>query len=93
MSFLSLPRINFAGFFEADVNTVNNDVRHFDAAKFESRFQTVQKLAEDAKGTIYNGWWNPRGTNAFRLFDCVVCGGADITGTPLIDDPILTLLN
>ena len=72
MSYLGLPRLSFAGLFEADVNTVNNDVRNYDASTFEPRFQTPQEVLPDGKGTIYNGWWNPDGSNAFRLIDCSV---------------------
>jgi hypothetical protein len=70
MSYLGLPRLSFAGLFEADVNTVNNDVRNYDTSTFEPRFQTPQEVLPDGKGTIYNGWWNPDGSNAFRLIDC-----------------------
>lgn len=77
MSYLGLPRLTFSGLFEADVNTVNNDVRNFDVATFEPRFQTVQEPAPDGKGLIYNGWWNPRGFNAFRLLECVATGGVN----------------
>ena len=80
MSYLGLPRLSFAGLFEADVNTVNNDVRNYDASTFEPRFQTPQEVLPDGKGTIYNGWWNPDGSNAFRLIDCSVTGGAGPDG-------------
>jgi hypothetical protein len=91
MSYLSLPRLNFSGLFEADVNTVNNDVRNFDVATFEPRFQTAQEPAPDGKGLVYNGWWNPRGSNAFRLLECVVTGGVDIDGAAIWNDPVLAL--
>lgn len=84
MSYLNLPRLTFAGLFEADVNTVNNDVRNFSVPTFEPRFQTPQRPADDGK-TQYNGWWNPDGSNAFRLLNCVVTGavtGVDTASTP-----------
>ncbi len=74
MSYLSTPRIVFHGQFQADVSTVNNDVRHFSNQDFEERFQDFQKqvLVNGAPQTIWNGWWNPRGSGAFRLSGCVV---------------------
>jgi hypothetical protein len=91
MSYLGLPRLTFSGLFEADVNTVNNDVRNFDVATFEARFQTVQEPAPDGKGLIYNGWWNPRGSNAFRLLECVTTGAVGSDGAVVKDDPALAL--
>jgi large subunit ribosomal protein L33 len=32
----------FSGTFQADISTVNNDVRHFDNTNFEPRFQDLQ---------------------------------------------------
>ncbi|HEV3459753.1 MAG TPA: hypothetical protein VHG32_24665 [Thermoanaerobaculia bacterium] len=75
MSYLNLPRVTFAGFFEADVNTVNNDVRNYDSEVFEARFQ-MRQVAEPGGRTEYNGWWNPDGSNAFRLMECAVTGAA-----------------
>jgi hypothetical protein len=91
MSYLGLPRLTFSGLFEADVNTVNNDVRNFDISTFEARFQTVQRPTPDGKGLIYNGWWNPHGSNAFRLLECVVTGGVGADGAIVKDDPALQL--
>jgi hypothetical protein len=39
MSYLNVVRLAFAGTFQADVSTVNNDVRHFDNASFEPAYQ------------------------------------------------------
>lgn len=91
MSYLNLPRLTFAGLFEADVNTVNNDVRNYDVSTFEPRFQTPQTPDPDGKGTIYNGWWNPTGSNTFRLLDCAVSGGDGPGGRTPQDDPALKL--
>lgn len=66
MSYLNFPRLAFAGTFQADVSTVNNDPRHFDNATFEPYFQDFQHQSQ------YNGWWNPIGTGIFRLSDCKV---------------------
>ena len=63
MSYLTIPRLVFTGGYQADVSTVNNDVRHYDNETFESRFQ----LPSD--GNVMNGWWNPDGTGSFRFFD------------------------
>ena len=68
MSILDLPRLVFSGDFQADVSTVNNDVRHFDRKSFEDRFQQPQT------GPSRDGWWNPSGSGAFRLIDCTVRG-------------------
>ena len=65
-----MPRIAFSGRFQADVSTVNNDVRHYANADFEPRFQEMMKSTP--AGTVMNGWWNPRGTGAFRLVDVTV---------------------
>lgn len=70
MTALHLPRLTFSGDFQADVSTVNNDVRHYDNATFEPRFQEVQE------GATANGWWNPTGSGAFRLLGCTVSGVA-----------------
>jgi hypothetical protein len=67
MSYLNNTRVVFSGTFQADVSTVNNDVRHFDTASWESRFQELQK----PDGT-QDGWWNPVGSGAFRLIGCRV---------------------
>ncbi|MFW5834844.1 MAG: hypothetical protein ACOCYE_12185, partial [Pseudomonadota bacterium] len=67
MSYLSLPRLTFSGRFRCDVSTVNNDVRHFDNATFESRFQKMQTA-----GGPEDGWWNPSGTAAFQFVDVAV---------------------
>ena len=66
MSYLSNLRMVFAGDFQADVSTVNNDVRHYDNKTFETRFQKFQQ------GRVLNGWWNPIGSGAFRLINCKV---------------------
>lgn len=62
MSYMTLPRLAFSGRFQADVSTINNDVRHYDSASFEPRFQLPQESR-----TVLNGWYNPDGTGAFHL--------------------------
>jgi hypothetical protein len=66
MSYLDRVRLVFYGDFQADVSTVNNDVRHYDNATFEPRFQDA------SAGAVENGWWQPNGSNAFRLIGCRV---------------------
>ena len=67
MSYLNATRLVFHGTFQADVSTVNNDVRHYDNASWEARFQDFPK----PDGTE-DGWFNPIGSGAFRLIGCRV---------------------
>jgi hypothetical protein len=71
MSSLNNVRTVFNGRFQADVSTVNNDVRHFDNSTFEASFQEFQSNRE-----VWNGWWNPPGSGAFRFLGCRVVAGA-----------------
>lgn len=86
MSYLHPIRLSFAGTFQADVSTVNNDVRHFDNATFQPVFQDLQD------GPALNGWWNPTGSGAFRFVDCRVTGAWYADGTSTADpsvDPVV----
>lgn len=58
--------MHFAGKFQSDPCTVNNDPTHYNSLTFKARYQEAQK------GKQLNGWWNPNGTGAFRLVDCKV---------------------
>lgn len=78
MSCFDLPRIHFAGHFQCDVSTINNDVRHYDNEGFRPKYQEP--------GTD-NGGWNPAGTAIFRFSQCRVTGVRDERG--LITDPAL----
>jgi hypothetical protein len=71
MSYLGSPRIHFVGRFQADPPTVNNDVRHFDAQLFHEDFQEPM-VVKDERIVQYHGYWNPRGSGAFRLLGCKV---------------------
>lgn len=82
MSYLNRLRLVFSGTFQADVSTVNNEVRHYDNATFEPRFQELQ---DDTTG-VENGWWNPEGSGAFRLIDCRVTAVYYEDGT-MTDNP------
>jgi hypothetical protein len=83
MSYCSLPRLTFSGLFQADVSTVNNDVRHYDVSNFEPSYQLPQTV--DA----LNGWWNPEGTGAFRLINVRVATAQTVLGTT--EDPVVGL--
>lgn len=85
MSYLNNLRLVFTGEFQADVSTVNNDVRHYDNATFEERFQEFQQ------GNLMNGWWNPVGSGAFRLINCKVTAVYYQDGTSSTEDPIVGL--
>jgi hypothetical protein len=85
MSYLGLPRLVFSGKFQADPSTVNNDPEHFDTDHFRSSYQ----LPEPGQT---NGWWNPRGSGAWRFVGCTVgavCYGDGSTSNDPQDDPIV----
>ncbi|MCC6231556.1 MAG: ferritin-like protein [Verrucomicrobiales bacterium] len=81
MSYLAYPRLHFAGQFQADVSTVNNDPTHFNNATFQPAFHEL--------GHETNGWWNPRGSGAWRFIGCTVRRVVYADGTtcedPLVD--------
>ena len=92
MSYLNQVRLAFSGQFQADVSTVNNDVRHFDNVSFKEQYQQHQE------GAVYNGWWNPVGSGAFRLINCSVraawYGDGSTTDDANVDPAIgLSVLN
>jgi hypothetical protein len=81
LSYLDSPRLHFIGWFQADVSTINNDVRFFQNASFVPEYQQLDQ----------NGSWNPEGTGIFRVLDCSVTG-AFLNGQQLTspsDDPII----
>ena len=93
MSYLNNVRLIFSGTFQADISTVNNDVRHFDNATFEPRFQDLQSNA--SRHGPLNGWFNPTGSGAFRLIDCRVSSVCYKDGTSQSDpakDPVIGML-
>jgi hypothetical protein len=78
MSYLRGPRLVFSGRFQADPSTVNNDPKNFNSANFQL--------------TAQNGSWNPNGTGAWRLKDCVVTSVVYSDGTTTSNsavDPII----
>ncbi|GGK73047.1 ferritin-like domain-containing protein [Mangrovihabitans endophyticus] len=82
MSYLGLPRICFAGTFQADVATINNAVPYYDNQLFEPRFTWRMNLPD------INGLWNPRGTGSIRLSDIRITA-ALLPGGAAADDPIV----
>jgi hypothetical protein len=88
MSYLQTPRLVFAGRFQADVSTVNNDPEHFDTKNFLPSYDLPQTQ------TSANGWWNPRGSGAWRFFGCSVQRVVYKDGTSCDDpqaDPVIGL--
>lgn len=88
MSYLNSTRLHFAGQFQANISTVNNDPGHFDNATFIPSYQEMQGPNFDPP----NGWFNPEGDAAFRLLGCKITSawlpGEQVTGA----DPILKYL-
>jgi hypothetical protein len=64
VSYLDSPRLQFSGWFQADVSTINNDVRFYQNASFVPEYQELNQ----------NGSWNPEGTGVFRMLDCFTTG-------------------
>ena len=87
MSYLNAIRLHFAGKFQANVSTVNNDPTHFDSSKFLPQYQTMQTALSP------NGWFNPAGDAGWRLRGCRVTG-AHMNGEAVQPgtDPVLDLL-
>jgi hypothetical protein len=93
VSYLDLPRIHFAGRFQADVSTVNNDVRHFDSDQFCGEFQKLMEI-KDETIVYYHGYWNPQGSGAWRLLGCKVTSAVldgQVFDRPE-DDPVVGLV-
>lgn len=90
MSYLNPLRLHFAGQFQANVSTVNNDPGHYDNASFKASYQQMQ-----GPGMVPpNGWFNPQGDAAWRFLGCTVTSAWMPTATqPLAavpaSDPVL----
>ena len=86
MSYLNGTRLHFAGRFQANVSTVNNDPGHFDNAAFQPGYQQLQGFGMNPP----NGWFNPEGDAAWRFFGCNITSawmnGQAVTAA----DPVLT---
>lgn len=85
MSYLNTLRLHFAGQFQANVSTVNNDPNHFDNAAFEPGYQEMQGPNMNPP----NGWFNPQGDAAFRLLGCTVTAAWTDAGAVPSSDPVL----
>jgi hypothetical protein len=84
MSYLGPLRLAFAGKFQANVSTVNNDPGHFNVATFQPSYQQMQQ------GSQMNGWFNPQGDAAFRLLGCRVTSASMANGEPPGDTDVIT---
>ncbi|MCB9764297.1 MAG: hypothetical protein H6739_31280 [Alphaproteobacteria bacterium] len=76
MSYLDWPRLHFAGRFQADTSTVNNDVRHYKSDAFLPQFQERMVGQGGGGAQRTNGYWNPEGTGAWRMLGCRITGAA-----------------
>ena len=82
MSYLNPLRLHFAGRFQANVSTVNNDPEHFRNDTFVPDYQKMQT------STDMNGWFNPEGDAGWRLRGCKVTSAWTPDGE-VSNDPIL----
>jgi hypothetical protein len=87
MSYLNALRLHFAGQFQANVSTVNNDPAHFHNRTFKASYQNLQ-----GPGQPPNGWFNPQGDAAFRLLGCKVTSAFTSAGQVKAGDPVLQCL-
>jgi hypothetical protein len=85
MSYLNAVRLHFAGQFQANVSTVNNDPGHFDNADFQPGFQQLQGVNMFPA----NGWFNPQGDATWRLLGCRVTSAWLPGGQVGAGDPVL----
>ncbi len=87
MSYLQTPRLTFAGQFQADPSTVNNDPDHYNNATFKKNYQ-------DYGLVNINGWRNPEGIGSWRFVGTRINRVTDMDGTSTVDskvDPIIGL--
>ena len=85
MSYLNALRLHFAGQFQANVSTVNNDPAHFDNKAFQPSYQLMQGPNMQPP----NGWFSPQGDAAFRLLGCRITSAWMPSGQVSSDDPVL----
>jgi hypothetical protein len=88
MSYLNALRLHFAGQFQANVSTVNNDPAHFDNKAFQPSYQLLQGPNMNPP----NGWFSPQGDAAFRLLGCKITSAWTASGQVKADDPVLSSL-
>src|SRR5262245_54323951 len=84
MSYLNPLRLHFAGRFQANVSTVNNDPAHFDITNFKTSYQDMQ----GPKMVPPNGWFSPQGDAAWRLLGCQITSAWTSTGV-VSNDPVM----
>jgi hypothetical protein len=84
VSYLNGLRLHFAGKFQANVSTVNNDPGHFDTSAFQASYQTM----EGPNMNPPNGWFNPEGDATFRLLGCAITRAWTPAGAVTVD-PVL----
>jgi len=85
MSYLNALRLHFAGLFQANISSVNNDPAHFYNATFKPEYQQPQGPNMDPP----NGWFSPGGDAAFRLLGCKVTTAWMSSGKVTSSDPVL----
>lgn len=91
MSYLNAVRLHFAGQFQANISTVNNDPAHFHNAAFLPSYQEMN--APDPKtARQMHGWFNPQGDAAFRLRGCAITSAWTQAGQVSGADPVLQCL-
>ena len=93
MSYLDPLRLHFAGRFQANVSTVNNDPGHFDNAIFQPAWQTMEGINMNPP----NGWFNPEGDADWRFLGCAITSAWMPTATSPsaavpASDPVLACL-
>lgn len=86
MSYLDQTRLHFAGQFQANVSTVNNDAYHFNNAAFEPPWQDMQ----GPRMSPPNGWFDPEGDGAWRLLGCAITAAQLTSGAVDASDPVLS---
>ena len=86
MSYLNGLRLHFAGKFQTNVSTVNNDAFHFNNAEFKAQYQQMQ----GPNMSPPNGWFNPQGDGTFRLLGCTITAAHLPTGAVDPSDPVLS---
>ena len=86
MSYLNAVRLHFAGQFQANVSSVNNDPEHFRNSTFEPNFQRLQGPGMNPP----NGWFNPEGDGGFRLLGCKITSAWTQSGPVGANDPVLS---
>lgn len=82
MSYLNGLRVHFAGKFQANISTVNNDPAHYYNAKFTPDDQKYSPGAAD-------GWFNPQGNAVWRLLGCRVTSAWTPSGRVAGGDRVL----